>query len=370
MTYSDEYYKSKYLKYKNKYLLLSKKLKGGSYGFDEDDLAKAIRLSKIQGCIDDCDKVRAIKIENLIHSLSQRGLRGTEYGREYTKIHDNIHTTHTVCKNNCDRKKKIQEPVLSKEEHDRQVAELRRLELLNAQKTSSHIPPSQKASTQIPSELHTIFTPAEYARQVAEYSKLARQKEISNEDVNRAVNQLGFEIVKAKGDGNCLFRSLSLGLYGDEEHHAEIRADVIEYMGKNRDKYKNFIGERGLKQFEEEELNSDQLFNRYIAKMSNNFEFGTHLEIDAFTHVYEYRVNIFDIARFKLTHDINGSGVRISIGEGHNRVINIIFDGNMVSGHYDFLRPIQQPFASQSSQRQPFASQQNDLKPTRGPLDR
>jgi hypothetical protein len=37
------------------------------------------------------------------------------------------------------------------------------------------------------------------------------------------------------GDGNCLFRALSVGLYGHENEHAKLRAQACDYLNKNQD---------------------------------------------------------------------------------------------------------------------------------------
>lgn len=42
----------------------------------------------------------------------------------------------------------------------------------------------------------------------------------------------GFAIKKMIGDGNCLFRSVADQLYGDQEKHAQIREDCMDYMVK------------------------------------------------------------------------------------------------------------------------------------------
>ena len=39
----------------------------------------------------------------------------------------------------------------------------------------------------------------------------------------RAMAAAGFKIVNIRGDGNCLFRAASFLMFGDEDHHAEIR---------------------------------------------------------------------------------------------------------------------------------------------------
>ena len=41
---------------------------------------------------------------------------------------------------------------------------------------------------------------------------------------------LGLEVVDTLGDGNCLFRAVSVLLYGSEEHHAQLREVCFKQM--------------------------------------------------------------------------------------------------------------------------------------------
>ena len=41
---------------------------------------------------------------------------------------------------------------------------------------------------------------------------------------------LGLEVVDTLGDGNCLFRAVSVLLYGSEEHHAQLREVCVKQM--------------------------------------------------------------------------------------------------------------------------------------------
>lgn len=43
------------------------------------------------------------------------------------------------------------------------------------------------------------------------------------------------EIFTADGDGNCLFRALSLGLTGSQDHHQRFRELVVDHMINNQD---------------------------------------------------------------------------------------------------------------------------------------
>lgn len=51
----------------------------------------------------------------------------------------------------------------------------------------------------------------------------------------------GFEIKKMDGDGNCLFRSVADQLFGDQERHAQVRKDCMDYMVINFFKIKTII---------------------------------------------------------------------------------------------------------------------------------
>ena len=39
------------------------------------------------------------------------------------------------------------------------------------------------------------------------------------------------------GDGNCFFRAVSVGLYGNEEQHIKIREQVVKEIDQNRTRY-------------------------------------------------------------------------------------------------------------------------------------
>ncbi|EFC40956.1 predicted protein [Naegleria gruberi] len=43
------------------------------------------------------------------------------------------------------------------------------------------------------------------------------------------------KIVKVKPDGNCLFRAISMGLYGTESKHMDVRYMAVDWMRKNLD---------------------------------------------------------------------------------------------------------------------------------------
>jgi hypothetical protein len=45
-----------------------------------------------------------------------------------------------------------------------------------------------------------------------------------------ALKKQGLEIVEQEGDGNCLFRAISLQVYGDASMHEEVRQRCLDFM--------------------------------------------------------------------------------------------------------------------------------------------
>lgn len=50
------------------------------------------------------------------------------------------------------------------------------------------------------------------------------------EHYSGALRSKGLRVVPVEGDGNCLFRSVSHQVYGDDRHHRLVRACCMDYM--------------------------------------------------------------------------------------------------------------------------------------------
>ena len=53
---------------------------------------------------------------------------------------------------------------------------------------------------------------------------------IRYEQYRTALRSQGLRVVPVEGDGNCLFRSVSHQIYGDDSHHRLVRARCMDYM--------------------------------------------------------------------------------------------------------------------------------------------
>ena len=80
------------------------------------------------------------------------------------------------------------------------------------------------------------------------------------------MNKLGLRIKEVGADGNCLFRSFSDQMEGNEGNHYIYRQSAIEYMIDHQDHFKFFIED-------------DKPFDGYIKEMSLDGTWGGNLEI-------------------------------------------------------------------------------------------
>ena len=49
------------------------------------------------------------------------------------------------------------------------------------------------------------------------------------------------ECVEMDGDGNCLFRAISLQVYGDATMHLEVRRQCLDFMEREADHFRSFV---------------------------------------------------------------------------------------------------------------------------------
>ena len=115
--------------------------------------------------------------------------------------------------------------------------------------------------------------------------------------------------------GNCLFISFSDQLYGNEDHHLEIRARVVEYLAEHADYFKPFIavniggGERRNTRrknaskyattfdfYQATENDVDLQFSLKLQRMAELGTYGDHMEIMAFSAAYGVDVNVYRAA--------------------------------------------------------------------------
>jgi hypothetical protein len=86
--------------------------------------------------------------------------------------------------------------------------------------------------------------------------------------------RLRYEHLDVVGDGNCLFRALSVALFGTEAQHAAIRAQTCDFLKNNRTKYYDPFGE----------------LERYTETCDTPGKWGRHYDLAAIAQLYCARV--------------------------------------------------------------------------------
>ncbi|XP_067647505.1 uncharacterized protein Duba [Eurosta solidaginis] len=94
----------------------------------------------------------------------------------------------------------------------------------------------------------------------------------------KCMAQRGYELRPVEEDGACLFRSISLQIYGDEEMHDIVRQHTMDYLYKNRDYFSQFVTED---------------INSYIKRKRRKDAHGNHIEIQAISEIYNRPVEVY-----------------------------------------------------------------------------
>ncbi|KAG4431728.1 hypothetical protein IFR05_012783 [Cadophora sp. M221] len=120
-----------------------------------------------------------------------------------------------------------------------------------------------------------------------------------------ALAGLGLHVVNVRGDGNCLFRAICDQLYGHQNKHEHIRANVVDYMRQNPNNFKPFVEVDGsqrhapsrrsapkgsTKGSANEEI--DMAWNQYLASMAKPSTYGDHLALLAVAKTYDMDVMV------------------------------------------------------------------------------
>jgi OTU domain-containing protein 5 len=133
------------------------------------------------------------------------------------------------------------------------------------------------------------------------------------------------EINPMQGDGNCLFRAISLQVYGSEDMHSTVRSQCLDFMEVESQHFKDFVAEP---------------YQDYITRKRCDGVHGNHAEIQAASELYNRRIEVYvppklepmNIFQQEEEKDKSeGSGTNAISG---NHPIRLLYmDGN----HYDAL---------------------------------
>ncbi|KAK9835933.1 hypothetical protein WJX84_011966 [Apatococcus fuscideae] len=94
--------------------------------------------------------------------------------------------------------------------------------------------------------------------------------------LQQRLSRLNLEIDVMDGDGNCLFRSASMGLYGSASHHPVVRRNSVQHMREHKSEFEPFL-ETGL--------------SSYLSDMGRSGTWGDELTLRAICNHYGVVIN-------------------------------------------------------------------------------
>mmetsp|Transcript_8068 Transcript_8068/g.10706 ORF Transcript_8068/g.10706 Transcript_8068/m.10706 type:complete len:624 (+) Transcript_8068:104-1975(+) len=95
------------------------------------------------------------------------------------------------------------------------------------------------------------------------------------------LNRHGLRLHAVEGDGNCLFRSVSHQVYGDDRHHVLVREKCMDYMMEEADYFEPYV-EGGMDEY-----------LRYIEIKRRNGIWGDDPEVQAMCELYDRPAEIW-----------------------------------------------------------------------------
>ena len=94
----------------------------------------------------------------------------------------------------------------------------------------------------------------------------------------RTHHKPALEIIPMQGDGNCLFRAISLQVYGSEDMHSTVRTQCLDFMQGEETHFKDFVTES---------------FRDYISRKRCDGVHGNHAEIQAASELYNRKIEVY-----------------------------------------------------------------------------
>lgn len=109
-----------------------------------------------------------------------------------------------------------------------------------------------------------------------------------------ALKKCGFEMIEQEGDGNCLFRAVSLQVYGSADNHSEVRERCMDYMAQNEEHFSDFIAVSSDDEvIIPQDKKSMTAFQVYIARKRVSGVHGNHTEIQALSELFNRPVEVY-----------------------------------------------------------------------------
>lgn len=121
----------------------------------------------------------------------------------------------------------------------------------------------------------------------------------------------GLEIQEQEGDGNCLFRAVSLQVYGDPSMHSQVRNQCLDFMERDKEHFAQFI--------------PDEDFDSYIQRKRQDGVHGNNPEIQAISELFNRPIEVFSpdsgatpLNIFHAEYKTDDAPIRLSYHDGNH----------------------------------------------------
>lgn len=127
---------------------------------------------------------------------------------------------------------------------------------------------------------HSTSTWVEENSAASAHEDKPENKQDRERPFSEALKRGGLEVVEQEGDGNCLFRAVSLQVYGDSMMHGEVRRRCLDFMAKDEAHFSSFV--------------TGEPFRDYIRRKRIDGVHGNNPEIQAISELFNRPVEVFD----------------------------------------------------------------------------
>ena len=144
---------------------------------------------------------------------------------------------------------------------------------------------------------------------VHDYS-LPTSRAVSQRNFSKALKDRGLEIREQEGDGNCLFRAVSLQVYGDPNMHMDVRNQCLDHMAKDEEHFSHFV--------------EGEDFSAYLKRKRMEGVHGNNPEIQAISELFNRPVEVFTpengatpLNIFQSEYKTSDMPIRLSFQDNH-----------------------------------------------------
>eukprot|EP00526_Cylindrotheca_closterium_P005976 CAMPEP_0113650726 /NCGR_PEP_ID=MMETSP0017_2-20120614/27013_1 /TAXON_ID=2856 /ORGANISM="Cylindrotheca closterium" /LENGTH=568 /DNA_ID=CAMNT_0000563299 /DNA_START=174 /DNA_END=1880 /DNA_ORIENTATION=- /assembly_acc=CAM_ASM_000147 len=130
-------------------------------------------------------------------------------------------------------------------------------------------------------------------------------------DFEVLLKKQGLEIREQAGDGNCLFRAVSLQVYGDPSMHMDVRKQCMDHMERDKEHFSQFV--------------TGEPFDAYVERKRQEGVHGNNPEIQAISELFNRPVEVFcpengasPLNIFHAEYKTGNAPIRLSYHDGNH----------------------------------------------------